>query len=356
MDEPLPSFRPLRAFLIAAIFASIPAGFITLGLASRGMPVLPAFLIEGLPWYLWAAFTPVIFWLARRYPVDGRGWAFARHTAFGLAAGLIGGLVAAGIAASVTVPAELATEASPAWLIVVWVPFGLVMYAAIASVGFALDYHRRLRERERAAARLERLLVESRLGALRMQLQPHFLFNALNTVSMLVREGSDQTAVRVIARLGDLLRQVLDEEAAQEVTLGEELDLVGRYLEIEQVRFGDRLQVSVDADEQARRTAVPHLLLQPLVENAVHHGISRRADATRIDISARRENGRLHIAVQDDGPGLPDGWTLAGSAGIGLRNTSERLQYLYGDAASLELHDTGGTGARVRVVLPAPDQ
>lgn len=350
--------RPQRVLAIALLLAAIPALVLTVGYMASGASPVSAFLVEGLPLFVWAFLTPLIFGLAQRFPVDRppRGRAWLVHVAAGLAAGLLLGCLTALLGQFVELPAERRGESpSPLTAILVWIPGGLIMYGAIASIGFAVDYLARMREREQAAVQLKRMLVESRLGALRMQLQPHFLFNALNTVAMLVREGSGPEAVRVIARLAELLRQVLDEEAEQEVALGRELDLVGRYLEIEQARFGDRLRVEVEADARARAVAVPHLLLQPIVENAVRHGISRRADASRIDIRARRENGRLTIEVTDDGPGLPAGWSLEGADGIGLRNTRERLLYLYGGDAELRLTAADGGGVRAEVELPAKD-
>jgi LytS/YehU family sensor histidine kinase len=185
-----------------------------------------------------------------------------------------------------------------------------------------------------------------------MQLQPHFLFNALNTVAMLVRQGDSQSAVRMLARLSELLRHILEEAGEQEASLEEELDLLTRYLEIEQVRFGDRLEVTVDLDEDARHALVPNLLLQPLAENAIRHGIARRAASGRIELSARREADRLILQLRNDGPDLPGGWSLDAGAGIGLRNTAARLRHLYGDAATLRLINSAEGGVEARVYIP----
>ncbi len=340
---------------LAALFVTIPATFSALVLiVHRDVPPRAAILTEGLIWYFWALVTPAIFAAVRRYPIDAppRRRAIAAHIAFGVLAGFGVGLTSVTLYAFAGFSESGIPQQFQLASILLWVPFGVLFYGMIATVGFAIDYHRKLREREQATAELKALLVESRLGALRMQLQPHFLFNALNTVAMLVRQGDAQTSVRVLARLAELLRQVLDEEAAQEVALGDELDLVGRYLDIERVRFGDRLHVLIEADAAARASAVPHLLLQPLVENAVRHGISRRADAGTIQVRADRRDGTLRVRVRDDGPGLAAHGEAAGD-GIGLRNTRARLRYLYGDAASLELLDHVDGGAEVTVVLPA---
>jgi sensor histidine kinase YesM len=234
----------------------------------------------------------------------------------------------------------------------VWTPFGILFYGATASVGFALEYYHRLRERELHASRVETLLLESRLGALRMQLQPHFLFNALNTVAMLVRQGDQQTSVRVLARLSDLLREILNEERGAEVSLQDELEFVRRYLEIEQIRFGDRLRVEIDADDRAKIARVPGLLLQPLIENSIRHAIARKAAAGWIRLEAAAVNGTLQVTLSDDGPGFPPGFRIDQNNGIGLRNTLARLQYLYGDAASMETGQSQHGGAVVRITIP----
>jgi two-component system LytT family sensor kinase len=351
-----PIRRYLRVFGIAAIFATIPALCVVLVMVKqRRAGFVEAFHHEGLFWYGWALLAPAILWAARRVPVDQapRTRAVCLHFAFALLAGLLQGVFSLGVYTLVGPPSYQQPEAGSAvGAVLLWVPFGLFFYGMIATVGVALDYHAKLREREQTAAQLKALLVESRLGALRMQLQPHFLFNALNTVAMLVRQGDAHTSIRVLARLAELMRQLLDDEAPQEVPLDVELEFVGRYLEIERIRFGDRLHVCIDADAAARATPVPHLLLQPLVENAIRHGIARRAEAARIDVSAVRRDGALYILVRDDGPGIPSGGSPADSQGIGLRNTRTRLQYLYGDDASLEITNGESGGAEVNVVLP----
>lgn len=352
-----PVRRYLREAGIAAIIAAIPALAFAIAIVKHQRGTFgEAFLHEGLFWYGWAFVTPAILWAARRFPVDRspRRGAIAAHVAFAL---VCGGLQAMAILVTHILMGQPSYWGEEDFVVGravgMSMTFGVVVYGVIATIGFALDYHAKLRDRERTAARLEALLTESRLGALRMQLQPHFLFNALNTVAMLVRQGDSQTSVRVLARLSELMRQVLDDEAPQEVPLADELDFVTRYLDIERVRFGDRLHVHVEADDEALVTPVPHLMLQPLVENAVRHGIARSTGARRIDVSARHRNGALHVVVRDDGPGLPPDWSQASARGIGLRNTRKRLQYLYGDAASLEISNARDGGTEVNVLLPA---
>jgi LytS/YehU family sensor histidine kinase len=232
----------------------------------------------------------------------------------------------------------------------------LEMFAA--RVALALDNVRLYEEVRRAhrqelrTAQLEGQLVQARLEALRAQLNPHFLFNALNTIAMLVRRQANAEALRGIVGLSQLLRQVLDRRGAPEVSLGEELALVEHYLAIEQLRYPDRLGVRMTVADEVLDAQVPSLLLQPLVENAVRHGIGRRSERGWIRIAGLRADRWLTLEVRDDGPGFPDGWNPATSAGIGLANTRERLQRLYGRRHRLDLRNGEDGGAVVAVTLP----
>jgi signal transduction histidine kinase len=234
----------------------------------------------------------------------------------------------------------------------VWQIIGGTLYHAFAFLAWSVLYvgikHQQAlyRERERAV-RAESLANAARLEALRFQLNPHFLFNTLNAISTLVVEGRQAEASRMLARVGDLLRTTLARDGAADVPLAEELDLVQRYLDIEQVRLGDRLTLRVDIDPDAWHARVPSLLLQPLVENAVRHAIAPREQGGAIAISARRNNGRLCVVVEDDGPGM-----TAESEGIGLANTRERLRHRYPDAHRFALTTGQLGGLRVDLELP----
>ncbi|MCI0433690.1 MAG: histidine kinase [Gemmatimonadetes bacterium] len=359
--EPVGTPRPWRIWIIALFFWSLPALLSTRAMvdaAGGAISFWRALLIEGLPWFFWALMTPAMIAMTRRFPVDPPGIRnLAAHLGAGLSMGVATGLIWLLLSAlfGPGTPVRGAQEAGTGNRFVAlafWAAYGLLFYAATVAVGFALDYHRKLRERERTAAQLQNQLVEARLNALRMQLQPHFLFNSLNTVSMLVRQGDAPTAVRVVARLSDLLRYVLDEAGGALVPLRDEVDFASRYLEIEQLRFRDRLRVRIDVEDAAADVPVPGLLLQPLVENAVRHGIAARAAAGCIALSARIDGRRLIIELQDDGPGLAVTSAADGSGGIGLRNTRARLEYAYGDAASLQLENGPAGGAKVLLTLP----
>jgi len=213
-------------------------------------------------------------------------------------------------------------------------------------------YYRAYRERERQAAALATELVQARLQALRMQINPHFLFNTLNTISALVHENPD-AADRMIVCLSDLLRRTLDRGDVPEVPLSEELAFLRKYLEIERMRFADRLTVTYDIEPRANELLVPHLILQPLVENALRHGILPREEPGRVSISARLvESETLEIKVRNDGNGLSQTNGSAGRKGVGLHNVQSRLAQLYGDAQEFTIDNVPEGGVEARIRLP----
>jgi len=211
---------------------------------------------------------------------------------------------------------------------------------------------REARDRAIRASLLETQLAQAQLEALRAQLNPHFLFNALNTVAMLVRREANADALSGIVALSDVLRQALNGKAAAEVPLGQELELIERYLEIERLRFRDRLTVKLSVEPAALDARLPTMILQPLVENAVRHGIARRAEGGRVEVVARRDGGALLIEVCDNGPGFPDGWDVDAATGVGLANTRERLRWMYGDGQRLEARNAPDGGAIVSIRIP----
>jgi LytS/YehU family sensor histidine kinase len=200
------------------------------------------------------------------------------------------------------------------------------------------------------ASELKAQLVRAQLSALKMQLQPHFLFNTLNAIMVLVRQQRGRQAEEMLARLSDLLRCVLEDVEAQQIPLRRELEYLRLYLSIEQVRFQDRLGIEISADDTALDAAVPHMSLQPIVENAVRHGIGQVSSAGTIRISASHTDETLTIRIADDGPGLRPA-DLSGGRGIGLANTRSRLQQLYGDAASLRV-ENGDRGVVATITMP----
>ena len=222
--------------------------------------------------------------------------------------------------------------------------------AGFLGLGFTVAYAVGAQARELSVSRLENELAQARLQALQAQLHPHFLFNAFNSIAALMHRDVD-AADRMLSRLGELLRRVLRRSSVQFVTLQEELEFIELYLEIERTRFGERLQVSFEVDDEARGAVVPHLLLQPLVENAVRHGIAPIASGGRLEISALPEGDALCIEVRDSGRGLPRGWTPA-KVGVGLTNVRTRLEHLYGARHTFRIESPPGGGVRVRIRIP----
>lgn len=227
----------------------------------------------------------------------------------------------------------------------------LLVYTAIAGTGAAMVLHERFRDRQIAAAKLEAELAAARLDALRRQLQPHFLFNSLHSIASLARAGDTVGVVRLIAGFSDLLRHLL-EQGDRHLPLDEELQLVDRYLEIQRVRFADRLRTTIDMDPSVARARVPLLIVQPLVENALRHGLGPQIAPGTLVVRARREGEWTRIDVDDTGRGLPPGWTRESAPGTGLRNLASRLAAEFGTAWSLEVSPRAGGGVVATVKVP----
>jgi two-component system LytT family sensor kinase len=321
--------------------------------------------------YLSALLTPLIIWAGRRWPLERPlGGVLALHLFFSLVWATSKLFLEAGFHltwntlwpydSALTVSSELTL------LFIFGFHTSVVAYWVVLSIQAAIRNHRLWQEREQAVLRselrssqLEVQVAQARLGALKAQLQPHFLFNTLNAIVVLVRQQKGQEAEETLARFSDLLRAVLADLDAQEVPLSRELEYLRLYLAIEQVRFSDRLRVEIDVEAEVLDAAVPHMALQPLVENAIRHGIGRRATPGLIVLRARREGDELRIVVQDDGPGF-DSQPASPGLGLGLANTRARLKQLYGDAAELRTTnhpvdgrgEGAGSGARVTLVLP----
>jgi sensor histidine kinase YesM len=240
------------------------------------------------------------------------------------------------------------TEVFQPLLVKTW-HFNLLIYWVIVAVSFAFDYYGKFRERELRAAELEKSLAQAKLQALQMQLNPHFLFNSLHSISALMHQDVE-AADRMIVRLSDLLRAALENSDAQEVTLRAELKFLQSYLEIEQIRFGRRLKVTMEISPDTLDARVPNLILQPLLENAIRHGIEPHAKPGLIELRAQRANGELTLEVSDNGAGVSDANSL--DEGVGLSNTRARLRTLYGEAHRFELGNRPEGGLRVRLTIP----
>ena len=335
------------------------AGQWYVGYTANGYPITwTQVLTWGLTeWELWALLAPFILVLTRRFYIDrqNRYRTVPVHIALGLGFSFVHIVLHAAAEQWTTWawgPDEQMTFSTSLYhLLTKKFHINLLTYFVIVGVSHAVEYYRRYQERERTTAQLEAQLSRAALHALKMQLHPHFLFNTLNTISALIHRDP-RAADRMVARLGDLLRLTLDGQGVEEVPLKEELEFLEKYLEIEQTRFHDRLSIELEIDPASLDARLPNLLLQPLVENAIRHGISARPGAGRIEIRARRENGALLLAVRDDGLGLPADWQTSTSFGVGLANTRARLAQLYGAHHTFTLANMPGGGLEVAIAIP----
>lgn len=330
------------------------------------LPLMSVLAWELAYWPVWAALSPLIFRFARRFPIEQSRW--LRNLIISIVAGLC-----------ITV-AHRAIYLFIAWLLYIAadnsidslrylfyhlflfnLPTGFMSYGVILLVSHVINYYKRLRDEELKATQLKAELAEAQLQAaraqlqaLKMQLHPHFLFNTLNSISALLDEDVEK-ADEMLARLGDFLRLTLENPGAQMIALRDELEFLRRYLEIEQVRFQDRLSVEIEIEPEVLDARVPNMILQPIIENAIRHGISQRLGKGHIRICASRKDSTLKVEVQDNGPGIAPGDQA--KAGVGLGNTIERLKQVYGGSQSFDIKSgpTGGTIVTLRFPFALDD-
>lgn len=317
---------------------------------------VPLFLTEVALWIPWALATPFISHVARQHR-------------------LVRGAIARSMAIHVTTFAALCmiAEAWSAWLQVLFNPWGNrrwptfvdawstsllyqvltfgVVYALILTVTLMLDSRERVAQQVAETARLNEELSKAQLAALRRQMEPHFLYNSLNSIAGLVRDQRPEAAVNMIVGLSEFLRRVSDDSQRTQVALGEEVAYLQRYVDIQKVRFGDRLQVTLDIPTELMRALVPNLLLQPLVENAIKHSIAKRLAGGSVRVAGTCQAGNLRLTVHNDDPSLPADWQ-AQQTGVGIKNLRTRLQILHGAASQIQLRRTEPSGVEVIVTLP----
>lgn len=320
--------------------------------AGSGGATFAAVFAGASDWLIYALLTPLVFMFSAALPMrrPHLWWRFSAH--------MIGALVFCALWAAAGSMLEVALRPSTSrgdveshlvsWLLAA-APFGVAVYLGLVASEQGLRHFLEGRERELQLAHLGEQLSQARLDALQATVNPHFLFNTLNTINVLVRDGDRRAASSVIDNLAALLRRMLSRGAAQEITLAEELELVRHYLAIEQVRFSDRLRVEFQIDEDIEAVAVPSFSVQHLVENAIRHGIARHSDAGSILVSARREGDAIAVTVLDDGAGIQAGAEIARH---GLDNTRQRLRALHGEGAELRLTMNSPRGARATMRLP----
>ena len=307
--------------------------------------------------YLWALATPLVLWAATRLPIERNNW---------MRSALLHVPLSIALSAFITAVGHVVL-----WLYWGWSmgrPFsfermgrfvvanfseGIGIYLLIALTSYALSYYRRYREGQDKTLKLEAQLSQAQLQALKMQLNPHFLFNTLHSISALLNKDTE-AARKMITRLGDFLRLTLDNSGSQEVTLKQEIEFLSCYLEIERIRFQDRLVTHVNVPHQTLDAMVPNLILQPIVENAIRHGIAPRSTPGLIEIGAEQRNGSLRIQVRDNGPGLPAHRIseILFHKGLGLANTETRLERLYGAAHLFDFSNSPAGGLVVTLEIP----
>ena len=329
--------------------------YFTIRMENLHQPLWRSLVTNLLGWWVWIPATPIILWLGRRFPFGRESWLRV------LPVHILACVLLAGI-----------HEAWFTYLNILIHPFGpstrsfrslfigrassqfhidLIVYAGILLSSYAVRYYFRYRERELRASQLETQLANAQLQALKMQLHPHFLFNTLNAIAGLVRDSQNKAAVEMLVGLSDLLRYTLENAGKQEVPLKEELQFVELYVDIQKMRFSDRLEVEMRIAPETLDALVPNLILQPLVENAIRHGIAMRASSGKVGINADRDGALVRIRIYDDGPGLKhDGQETV--EGVGLSNTRARLAQLYGERQQLTLSERSAGGVEVTLLLP----
>jgi signal transduction histidine kinase len=353
--------RPLVIFGVATVltfFSSSQSYYYVATFGRKPAPFAVLLMLNLGYWYSWALLAPAVLWLSRRFPLDKKAWRVS------LPVHAAGVFVATSLHIVMATATRMITYAAinetTSWRVeaqrMYFLNFDweMMTYWAIVGLSHALAYHQEAQTRALKASQLETRLVEAQLQSLQRQLQPHFLFNTLNTISALMHRDVE-AADAMIARLSDLLRISLQSVGVQEVTLKEELDFLSKYLEIEQTRFRDRLRVVFDVAPDTFDALVPNLILQPLVENAIKHGIGPRPAPGTITIRARRVGTMLELVVQDNGVGLSAARLSDFNRGIGLSNTRSRLDHLYGSSHRFEFRQPAEGGLLVLIAIPLVD-
>ncbi len=303
---------------------------------------------------LWMLLTPVVLWLRRVVPLATGRWVGGVGFHLTLSLVIMGSYYLARIAFVMVREGEPLADF---WAVAVGNFFGrnlidVVFYWAILGAGYTFEIYRKFKNEQIKAAQLESRLVQTELSSLKQQLHPHFLFNTMNTIAVLVREERNTEAISLLSKLSSLLRISLDTSRVEEVTVRQEMEFLERYIDIQKMRFADRLSVDTAISTEALEARIPNLLLQPLVENAILHGVAPKNGPGRVRVAGDVREGRLHLEVSDDGMGIDGARADRSREGIGLTNTRERLSRLYGVHSQLVLKSEPGQGTTVSIVLP----
>ena len=325
-------------------------------LSENPIPLWRIFSWQFVSCMVWFLLTPLVLKLGRDFPLDKGKWPISVpvHIAAGIVLALFELAVDAFVLPKIGYSGRLAgmTYTQIYYRFVIFnLHLSFTIYWIVLIISQAMQYYKKYRARELQASQLEARLAQARLQVLKMQLHPHFLFNTLNAISELIYRDPE-SAEKMITDLSELLRLSFNNLETQEVPLRQELDFLQKYLEIEQMRFNDRLTVHMDIDDTAYDAAVPNMILQPLVENAIKHGLGPRSEGGRIDIAAVRSNGSLQLSVSDDGLGVASADIADLDLGVGLSNTQLRLKHLYGDKHKFEMLQKDPTGLKINMTIP----
>jgi two-component system, LytTR family, sensor kinase len=362
MDDFFVHKRPSRWLWIAAVWLGV-------GLIDASQTVFPMqalgmhhawvklFVTVVASWLPWALVTPLVIRLGRRYPPFRNAPVRALFIHMGAAAG-IGLIYSAWNTALERLLDPWAEPQPPGTFLSVWLLrfsyiflTSMIVYGFIVAITFVVDSKERLARQQTEAARLNEQLANAQLAALRRQMEPHFMFNTLNAISGLVRDHRNDAAVHMIVGLSDFLRRAVENSNRPRVALAEEVEYLQRYLDIQQVRFAERLRVTVDIPAELLEVPVPNLILQPLLENAIKHGIAKRVEGGSIRVEGSRSHGRLTLKVHNEGPPLSPDWE-AQQTGTGISNLRSRLQILYGPRFEFMLRNSAAGGVEVLISLP----
>ena len=341
----------------ASLIALTVSGQIYLSMLTHGHSFLRIAAWQLTSWSVWAAATPLVLRLGAR--LSDRSSPLRNRMLLVIVTGL--GIVTVhvlfGSLSTVWfqpyVPVQTFRLGTALILQRLSLPVDLLVFGLILLAGSAIAVYNRARILELRESRLEADLARSQLDALRLEIEPHFLFNTLNSIGSLIRARSGDRALSMLLGLSELLRTTIDGTRDHTTTLGAEAAFVKRYIELQRARFSDRLEVTYDLSPESEACAVPSFLLQPVVENAFRHGLAKRPGRCRLELAASVEGADLHVQVRDDGAGLPNDFNLTRHAGTGLRNTQQRLERLYDQAAQLTLEPADGGGTVVHIRLPA---
>jgi len=307
---------------------------------------------------LWGFYTLLIFWIIKKFPPDQTNKLllfFGIHLVTVIIISFFHVTVLAYFRWLYYSYTGRLNESFTSYLLrysIAWLLLQYLLYIAVVITGYAIDFYRKYRDKESQNLELEKLLSEAKLNALKMQLHPHFLFNTLNTISMLIRKNDDQQAIKTIAGLSDLLRYVLETRDTQWTYLKKELELIEKYLSIISLRFPKKINYEIEISSEAENIYIPDLILQPIVENSVKHGLSEKKENGKISIYANKKGEKLEIIVKDNGIGFDSSNYGVSSFGIGIKNTGERLKKIYDNKAVFEIDSKKDEGTVVRFVLP----